>query len=64
MIYFYLNRNLEVILPNNKVAMLRYYDPRVLIYLRDVLTKEQFQSFTAGVVAWGFLYEDEYHHIL
>lgn len=63
-LFFYLNRNLEVILPNNKVAMLRYYDPRVLIYLPDVLTKEQFQSFTAGVVAWGFLYEDEYHHIL
>ena len=63
-LFFYLNRNLEVILPKNKVAMLRYYDPRVLIYLPDVLTKEQFQSFTAEVVAWGFLYEDEYHYIL
>ena len=63
-LFFYLKKNLEITLPNNKVAMLRYYDPRVLIYLPDVLTKEQFQSFTAGIVAWGFLYEDEYHYIL
>lgn len=63
-LFFYLNKNLEITLPNNKVAMLRYYNPRVLIYLPDVLTKEQFQSFTAGVVTWGFLHEDEYHYIL
>lgn len=63
-LFFYLKRNLEIVLPNNKVAMLRYYDPRVLIYLPDVLTEEQFQSFTAGIVAWGFLYEDEYHYII
>lgn len=61
---FYLNRNLKVILPNNKIGMLRYYDPRVLIYLPDVLTKQQFQLFTTGIVAWGFLYEDEYHYIV
>ncbi|BCT19964.1 TPA: DUF4123 domain-containing protein [Enterobacter asburiae] len=60
----HLNGNLKIVLPNNEIGMLRYYDPRVLIYLPDVLTKEQLQSFTTGIVAWGFLYEDEYHYII
>lgn len=60
----HLNGNLKIVLPNNEIAMLRYYDPRVLIYLPDVLTKEQFQSFTTGIVSWGFLYKDECHYII
>lgn len=62
-LFIHLKNNLEVIMPNNQVAMLRYYDPRVLIFLPEVLTAKQLEIFLISIISWGCKYNGEDYYI-
>lgn len=62
-LFFHLKNSLEVIMPNNQVAMLRYYDPRVLIFLPEVLTDKQLDVFLMSIISWGCKYNGEDYFI-
>ncbi|TDQ24489.1 uncharacterized protein DUF4123 [Raoultella sp. BIGb0149] len=63
-LFIHLKKNLEVIMPNNKIALLRYYDPRILVFLPEILTSKQLKVFLSSVITWGCKYNDEDYYII
>lgn len=62
-LFIHLKNNLEVIMPNNQVAMLRYYDPRIFIFLSEILTNAQLGVFLTSIIKWGCKYNGEDYYI-
>lgn len=52
-----LQLNLDMRLPDGRVALLRFWDPRVLASLAEVLTSEQRQGFFGHVHEWHLLHD-------
>lgn len=52
-----LQRNLDVQLPDGRKALLRFWDPRVLVNLARTLDVQQRQELLAPVHEWHFMYE-------
>ncbi|MDB0528575.1 DUF4123 domain-containing protein [Ralstonia solanacearum] len=54
-----LRQQIEIRLPDNRTALLRFWDPRVLVKLAQVLDAGQLQAFFAGVYEWHMLRDGE-----
>lgn len=52
-----LQLNLNLRLPDGRTALLRFWDPRVLVTLADVLTAEQRYAFFGRIYEWHLLHE-------
>lgn len=63
-LFIHLKNNLEVVLPNNKIALFRYYDPRVFVFLSEVLTDKQLSLFLSSILKWGCKYNNEDYYIV
>ncbi|CAM4302119.1 DUF4123 domain-containing protein [Serratia silvae] len=55
---------LNVQLPGERFALFRFYDPRVLIQLKEILTKEQLAHFMDNIYDWTFYHDDHYHSVV
>ncbi len=51
-----LQLNLDTNMPDGRMALLRFWDPRVLVSLTEVLSAEQRQSFFGHVYEWHLLH--------
>lgn len=51
-----LQLNMDVKLPDGRCALLRFWDPRVLVTLAQVMDEEQRMSFFAHIVEWHMLH--------
>ena len=54
-----LQLNIDMQLPNGRVAMLRFWDPRVLVSLAEVLGPEQSAAFFAHIHEWHLLHNQK-----
>jgi hypothetical protein len=54
-----LQLKLDTRLPDGRVALLRFWDPRVLLNLIEVLDPEQLEEFFAHIHEWHFLRQQE-----
>ncbi|HHR6129400.1 TPA: DUF4123 domain-containing protein [Providencia alcalifaciens] len=52
---------LNVSLPDNKTALFRFYDPRVMHNMPQVLTLEQFNEITMPLIAWYYHFEGQFY---
>lgn len=52
-----LQLKLDAEMPDGKKALLRFYDPRVLFNLFNIMTHEQRVDFFGHIEEWHFLYE-------
>ena len=60
----HLERRLHLTLEENRYALLRYYDPRVLNRLPSVFTPEQFKLFTLQINEWIFYLNNHYYSLM
>lgn len=60
-LFYHLAKHLDIILPDNKIALLRYYDPRVLIQLPHVLTKQHWLTIVSPLHEWRFCVNKKCH---
>jgi len=60
----HLERKLHLTLEDNRYALLRYYDPRVLTRLPTVLTPAQFKLFTLQIDEWIYYHHSHYHSLM
>ena len=60
----HLERKLHLTLEDNRYALLRYYDPRVLNRLPSVFTPEQFKLFTLQINEWIFYLNNHYYSLM
>lgn len=58
-----LENKLHITLEDNRYALLRYYDPRVLYKLPSVLTEQQIKTFTLQIDEWIYYYENNYYSL-
>jgi hypothetical protein len=54
-----LQLNIDMQLPDGRVAMLRFWDPRVLVSLAEVLGPEQSAAFFAHIHEWHLLHNQK-----
>ncbi|APF85643.1 DUF4123 domain-containing protein [Ralstonia solanacearum] len=54
-----LQRQLDIRLPDGRTALLRFWDPRVLVRLVQVLEAGQLQAFFADIEEWHMLRDGE-----
>lgn len=54
-----LQLNLDIELPDGRAALLRFWDPRVLFNLAELLDSEQRESFFAHVEEWHLLHQGQ-----
>ncbi len=54
-----LRLKLDVRLPDRRIALLRFYDPRVLHGLATTLTASQREDFFGHIVEWHFIHEGQ-----
>ncbi|OCG10166.1 hypothetical protein A9G24_10610 [Gilliamella sp. App6-5] len=59
-----LENQLHLQLPNKRNALLRYYDPRVLNKLQNVLTPKQFKLFTLNIIDWIYFHNNHYYSLI
>lgn len=52
-----LQLNLDMKLPDGRVALVRFWDPRVLVTLAEVLTPQQRYDFFGRIYEWHFLHQ-------
>jgi hypothetical protein len=52
-----LQLNLDTTMPDGRAAMLRFWDPRVLVNLAEVLSTEQRQEFFGHIHEWHVLHK-------
>ncbi|OSN08930.1 hypothetical protein AU512_12975 [Lonsdalea iberica] len=57
----HLSSQLNITLEDGNSALLRFYDPRVLIRLKDILTSEQHHTLLTGIVDWVFYWDGDIH---
>lgn len=55
----HLQQQLNVELPDGRIALLRYYDPRVLHKLSAVFTDSQLDHFTRGIINWLYQFDGQ-----
>ncbi|MFP5391576.1 MAG: DUF4123 domain-containing protein [Gammaproteobacteria bacterium] len=53
-----LQLNLDIKLPDGRIAMIRFWDPRVLVSLVEVLTAEQRYAFFGHIHEWHLLHDE------
>ena len=58
-----LQRQLDAKLPDGRIALVRFWDPRVLAGLATVLTPKQRETFFAHIYEWHLLHNGERAHI-
>ena len=58
-----LQRQLDARLPDGRIALVRFWDPRVLAGLATVLTPKQRETFFAHIYEWHLLHNGERVHI-
>ncbi|WP_316865107.1 DUF4123 domain-containing protein [Ralstonia mannitolilytica] len=58
-----LQSHLDARLPDGRIALLRFWDPRVLVGLAKVLTAKQRESFFAHIHEWHLLHDGQRIHI-
>lgn len=63
-VFNHLESQLHLRLENNRYALLRYYDPRVLHKLSTVLTSEQFKVFTLQIDEWLYYHSNHYYSLM
>ncbi|MWP48051.1 DUF4123 domain-containing protein [Gilliamella sp. Pas-s27] len=59
-----LENQLHLRLPDKRNALLRYYDPRVLNNLQNVLTADQFKLFTLNINDWLYFHNNHYYSLI
>ena len=55
------SERLNVSLPDGKTALFRFYDPRVIHNIPQVLTSEQFHEITTPLIAWYYRFEGRFY---
>lgn len=55
-----LQLQLDVELPDGRQALLRFWDPRVLFHLAEILDGEQRESFFGHINEWHFRHNDQH----
>lgn len=60
----HLESKLHLTLDDNRYALLRYYDPRVLNKLPSVLTQDQLKLFTLQIDEWLFYLNNHYYSLM
>lgn len=63
-VFNHLESQLHLRLEDNRYALLRYYDPRVLHKLPTVLTPDQFKIFTLQIDEWLYYHDNHYYSIM
>lgn len=59
-----LENQLHLQLPDERKALLRYYDPRVLKKLLNVFTPDQFKIFMLNIDEWIFYHNNHYYSLI
>ncbi|MFP1763018.1 DUF4123 domain-containing protein [Lonsdalea quercina] len=57
----HLSSQLNITLEDGNSALLRFYDPRVLLRLKEILTSEQHRIMLKGIVEWVFYLDGATH---
>lgn len=55
------SERLNVSLPDGKTALFRFYDPRVIHNIPQVLTSEQFHEITTPLIGWYYRFEGRFY---
>lgn len=63
-IFNHLENQLHARLEDNRYALLRFYDPRVLHKLPTVLTPDQFKVFTLQIDEWLYYQNNHYYSLM
>ncbi len=63
-VFSHLESQLHLRLEDNRYALLRYYDPRVLNKLPTVLTPTQFTLFTLQIDEWLYYHNNHYYSLM
>lgn len=63
-VFNHLESQLHLRLEDNRYALLRYYDPRVLHKLPTVLTTAQLKMFTLQIDDWLYYHDNHYYSLM